>query len=110
MTFLFDDAWAAEPAAGTGGDQFGFFFMMAIVFLAMYFLLIRPQSKRAKEHRKMVEALGKGDEIVTSGGILGRITDVGDQFVTLEVAEGTNFKVQKHAVSALMPKGTVKSS
>jgi preprotein translocase subunit YajC len=73
-------------------------------------MLIRPQSKRAKEHRAMLAALAAGDEVVTSGGILGRVVEVGDNFVTIEVADGVQLKVQKGQVAALMPKGTVKSA
>ena len=74
-----------------------------------YFLLIRPQAKRAKEHKKMVEALAKGDEVVTNGGVLGKITKVSDDFVVIEVAQGVELNVQRQSVAALMPKGTVKS-
>jgi len=73
-------------------------------------MLIRPQMKQAKEHRKLLENLSKGDEVVTSGGLLGRISEIGDNFIVLEVARETEIKVQKHAVSALMPKGTIKGS
>lgn len=86
-----------------------FLFMMIIFFAIFYFLVIRPQMKQQKEHKKMVEALGKGDEVVTSGGLLGKINQVGDNFILLEVTNGTEVKVQKNAVSAVMPKGTVKS-
>ncbi|MCK5480316.1 MAG: preprotein translocase subunit YajC, partial [Gammaproteobacteria bacterium] len=69
---------------------------------------IRPQSKKAKEHKQMVGALAKGDEVVTNGGILGKIVKVGDNFIELEVADGMNVKVQRQAVATLMPKGTIK--
>ncbi len=108
MEFLINDAWAAaEPA--TGGSIMGLLPLL-IIFVVFYFLLIRPQTKRAKEHRELVSALAKGDEVVTSGGLLGRITNVGDQFIDLELGEGHVVKVQKHAVSALVPKGTLKSA
>jgi len=107
IDFLIQDARAQEaPAQGGGGS---FLIMMIIFFVIFYFLVIRPQMKQQKEHRKMVEALSKGDEVVTSGGMLGRINQVGDNFILLEVADGTEVKVQKNAVSAVMPKGTVKS-
>ena len=86
------------------------FLPLIIIFVVFYLLLIRPQMKRAKEHKKMVEALAKGDEIVINGGLLGRITEVGENFVTAEVAEGVRVRVQKHAVASLVPKGTAKSS
>nr|NIO42480.1 preprotein translocase subunit YajC [Burkholderiales bacterium] len=76
----------------------------------LYFLMIRPQAKRAKEHRAMLQALQKGDEVVTSGGTLGKITNIGDQFVTLEIAPTVEIKVQKPSVQTLLPKGTLKSA
>ena len=84
--------------------------MMLVMFGVMYFVAIRPQMKRAKEHRSMIEALAKGDEIVTSGGIGGRVLDIGDAFITVEIAANTQIKVQRHAVAAVLPKGTLKSS
>ncbi len=108
MSFLINDAWAAaEPAAG---NPIMGLLPLVLIFVVFYFLLIRPQTKRAKEHKAMVTALAKGDEVVTSGGVLGRIAHVGDQFIDLEVAEGSVIKIQKHAVSALVPKGTIKSA
>jgi len=84
---------------------------MMVVFIAIfYFLLIRPQQKKAKDHQAMVTRLSAGDEVVTSGGILGKIIEVGDSFITLEIAEGVRIKVQKFQVTSLMPKGTLKSS
>lgn len=82
--------------------------LMLLMFGLMYFLILRPQSKRAKEHSNMVQGLSKGDEIVTSGGILGRIEKVDEQFVTLKIANNTSIRVQKHTVGAVMPKGTYK--
>ena len=98
----------AQDAASTGGLMS--FLPLIIIFVIFYFLLIRPQMKRAKEHKKLVSELGNGDEVVTNGGLLGRITNVGESFVTIEVAEGVKIKVQRHAISSVMPKGTVKSS
>jgi preprotein translocase subunit YajC len=83
--------------------------MLGAVFVLMYFMMIRPQMKRQKEHRQMVEKLAKGDEIVTSGGIAGRIDDVGESFITVEIAEGTKVRLQKGAINAVLPKGTLKS-
>ncbi|KFN49229.1 preprotein translocase subunit YajC [Arenimonas composti] len=110
LDFLISPA-AAAPAAGTppGGGLLGFA-PLIIIFVLMYFMIIRPQSKRAKEHREMVSKLAKGDEILTTGGIAGRITDVGDDFVTVEVAEKVAIKVQRGAVSAVLPKGTLKAA
>ena len=105
MNFFISDAYAQ----GAGGDP-GFIGLLFPILLIVifYFLLIRPQQKRAKEHRQMIEALKKGDEVVTGGGVLGRITDIGDNFVQVEVANNVQLKVQKQSVAALMPKGTVK--
>lgn len=109
MGFLISDAYAqgGEAAAAPGLESLLFPILLFVVF---YFLLIRPQQKRAKEHKKMVEALSKGDEVVTNGGLLGRITNVGDSFVSLEISEGLEVRVQRQAVASLMPKGTLKSS
>ena len=106
MNFFISDAMAAEPAAQ--GDPLTSFLPLIVIFVIFYFLLIRPQSKKAKEQKKMVEALAKGDEIVTNGGVLGKITKVGDNFLALEVADGVQLKIQRHAVATLMPKGTIK--
>jgi preprotein translocase subunit YajC len=107
MNFFISDAMAAAPQGQ--GDPLMSFLPLIFIFIVFYFLLIRPQSKKAKEHKQMVEALSKGDEVVTNGGLLGRITKVGDNFVELEVADGISVRVQRHAVANLMPKGTIKS-
>jgi preprotein translocase subunit YajC len=106
MSFFISDAMAAAPQGQ--GDALTSLLPLVFIFIVFYFLLIRPQSKKAKEHKQMVEALAKGDEIVTSGGLLGRISKVGDNFVELEVAEGVTVKVQRQAAASLMPKGTIK--
>ena len=84
-----------------------FFVGMIVIF---YFLLIRPQQKRAKEHRKLVEALGKGDEIVTNGGMLGKIVDISEQYLTVEIANNVQVKIQRHAISTVLPKGSLKAA
>ncbi|WP_455366896.1 preprotein translocase subunit YajC [Kaarinaea lacus] len=114
MSFLISDAIAAEaPAMAAGGQPQGSglepLIMLGLLFVLFYFLLIRPQTKRAKEHKNMVESLSKGDEVVTNGGILGRINEIEDTFLTLEIAEGTEVKLQRNAVTSLVPKGTYKS-
>ena len=101
-------AQAAAPAGPFGGDLMAFLPMVAI-FVVFYFLLIRPQQKRAKETKSMLAALQKGDEVVTAGGILGKISKISDQYMTIEVAPGTEITVQRGAVSQLLPKGTVKA-
>ena len=109
MNFLFNDLIAAESGAAGQGSAMSSIFMLVIFGLIFYFMLIRPQSKRAKEHKTMVEALQKGDEVVTNGGIAGKITKVGESFITLSVSENVEINVQKHAVSTALPKGTIKS-
>ena len=107
MNFFISDAWAQAGEAGGGLLGLLPFVLIIVVF---YFLLIRPQQKRQKQHKEMVSNLKKGDEVVTNGGTLGRITDVGENFLTLEIAEGVQIKVQNHAVQAMMPKGTYKAA
>ncbi len=109
MSFLIDNAWAQAAPSPAGGSM-GFIIMMGLFFVIFYFMLIRPQSKRAKEHRAMLAALAAGDEVVTSGGILGRVVEVGESFVTIDVADGVKLKVQRHQVSSIVPKGTFKAA
>lgn len=101
---------AAQSAAAPAGGGPGFFIMMAVTGLVMWFVLIRPQMKRQKEHRELITKLSKGDEVLTSGGIAGRIDDIGDNFITVEIADNTKIKLQKNAISAVLPKGTLKSA
>jgi preprotein translocase subunit YajC len=108
MNALIPDAWAQSAPGGAGG--LAPLLMMGVFIVIFYFLLIRPQQKKAKEHQSLLTKLANGDEVVTTGGLLGRIVDVGDSFVTLEVAEGVRVKVQKFQISSLMPKGTLKSA
>ncbi len=83
---------------------------LIIIFAIFYFMLIRPQSKRAKEHKSMTEGLQKGDEIVTQGGVLGKVVKAGENFISVEIAEDVVVKVQRAQVGSLMPKGTMKSA
>ena len=99
----------AQDISGMFGNATQFL-PLVLIFVVFYFLLIRPQQKRAKEHQGMLSKLATGDEVVTTGGILGRITEVGDGFVTVEIADGVRIKVQKAQVSQLVPKGTYKSA
>src|SRR3979490_1751435 len=108
MNALIPDAWAQSAAPG-GASGLAPLLMMVVFIVIFYFLLIRPQQRKAKEHQQMVSKLAAGDEVVTTGGILGRLIEVGDTFVTLEIAEGVRIKVQKFQISSLMPKGTLKS-
>lgn len=106
MSFFISDAVAqAASPAGAGGLMS--FLPMIALFVIFYFLLIRPQQKRQKEHKGMVAGLAKGDEIVTMGGVLGKITAVDENFVTVEIAKDTEIRVQRMSVQAMMPKGTV---
>ena len=102
----------AQAAGGTEQQLLGFL-PIILMFVVLYFLMIRPQMKRAKEHKSMLEALSKGDEVVTAGGIVGRVTKVGDTYVTLEVAQrgdqGVEMQMQKTAIQTLLPKGTIKA-
>lgn len=109
MSFFIQDAQAADAPAASGGDPIMTFLFFGVMILFFWFFLIRPQQKRQKEHQQLLSNLGKGDEVVTTGGVLGRVREVGDQFVTLEIAQGVEIRVQKQAVSAVMPKGTIKN-
>ncbi|MDX1901361.1 MAG: preprotein translocase subunit YajC [Gammaproteobacteria bacterium] len=99
----------ATPAAAQAQSGTSFFVMMGVLFFFMYFVLIRPQSKRAKEQRNLIGALAKGDEVVTAGGILGKITKISDSYITLALNDNVEVTVQKASVSGLLPKGTLKS-
>jgi preprotein translocase subunit YajC len=109
MNSLIPAAWAQAGGASTS-SQFAPVLMMVVFVGIFYFLLIRPQQKKAKDHQNMVSKLSAGDEVVTSGGILGRIIEVSDAFVTLEVADSVRLKIQKGQITSLMPKGTLKSA
>ena len=102
---------AYAQAAGTAADsasllQYWPFFIM---FPLMYFLMIRPQQKRAKEQREMMEALSKGDEVITAGGLLGKISRINETYITLEICANTEVVIQKNAITTLLPKGTIKT-
>jgi preprotein translocase subunit YajC len=108
MDFFIQNAWAGTAQSSDGG--FINLIMLVVLFVVFYFLLIRPQTKRAKEHKQMVDSLAKGDEIVTNGGVLGRIVNLGDNFIVLEIATNTEIKVQRQSIAAVMPKGTMKNT
>lgn len=108
MDFFISSAWAQ---AGAGqGDPLLTFLPLILIFVVFYFLLIRPQQKRQKEHRAMVEAIQAGDEVITAGGVLAKVTAVGEQFVSVEVANGVVFRIQRHTVGSVLPKGTIKNA
>jgi preprotein translocase subunit YajC len=100
---------AYAQAAGGGDPGFVGLLPIVLMFVLLYFLMIRPQMKRAKEHKQMVEALQKGDEVITAGGVVGRISKIGDAYVTVEIAPNTEISVQRAAVQTLLPKGTIKT-
>ena len=102
----------AQAAAGQAADPTGGlmqFLPIILMFVVLWFLMIRPQMKKAKEHKAMVDALQKGDEVVTQGGMVGRVSKIGDAYVHLEIAPNTEVVVQKPAIGVLLPKGTLKS-
>ena len=105
---LISSAYAQAPAGGGDAGLMGFL-PIILMFVLLYFLMIRPQMKRAKEQKAMVDALQKGDEVVALGGLVGKIVELSDHYATLEVASGTNVVIQRPAVQLLLPKGTIKS-
>jgi len=109
MDFLISSA-LAQDAAGQAPSMLGSLLPLILIVVIFWFLLIRPQMKRNKQHRELVAALSAGDEVVTAGGMLGKITEVGESFVSVELTEGVIIKVQKHSVAQVVPKGTIDSS
>ena len=107
MSFFISDAMAqgAEGSAGT----LELILPLLLMFGIFYFLLIRPQQKKAKEHKKMVEALGKGDEIITNGGLLAKIAAIDENFLTCTIAANVEVKIQRHAITSVLPKGTIQN-
>ena len=104
---LINPAWAqGAPAQGVGIESL---ILIVLMFGVLYFLMIRPQMKRAKEHKTLLEALQKGDEVVAAGGVLGRITRINENYVTLEIADNVEVQVQRPAVQLVLPKGTLKN-
>jgi preprotein translocase subunit YajC len=101
----------AQGTGGTPGGDSGIigFLPIIVMFVLLYFLMIRPQMKRAKEQKQMVEALQKGDEVIAAGGVVGKITKISDAYITLEIASNIEVSVQRAAVQMLLPKGTIKS-
>lgn len=102
-------AQSAPAAGGDLGSSLMGMLPLVLMFVVLYFVMIRPQMKRQKEQKAMIDALGKGDEVVSAGGVVGRVTKVGDAYITIEVAEGTEIIMQKAAVTLLLPKGTIKT-
>jgi preprotein translocase subunit YajC len=105
---LISSAYAQAPAGGADAGLMGFL-PIILMFVLLYFLMIRPQMKRAKEQKAMIDALQKGDEVVAAGGLVGRIVEINEHYASLEIAPNTEIKVQRGAVGMLLPKGTIKS-
>ena len=111
LDFLIPVAHAQAAGAAPAAPSMMSTLLFPIILIAiMYFLMIRPQMKRQKEHKAMLDKLGKGDEVITSGGIAGTVTDLGESFVTVEVASGVQLRVQRAAIANVLPKGTLKSA
>ncbi|KNH08842.1 Preprotein translocase subunit YajC [Candidatus Burkholderia brachyanthoides] len=108
MSFI-SNAFAQGASAGGTESQLMSFLPLILMFAVLYFIMIRPQMKRQKEHRNMLAAMAKGDEVVTNGGIVGKITKVSEAYVGMEIAEGTEITIQKASVTTILPKGTIKS-
>ncbi|RMX20785.1 preprotein translocase subunit YajC [Legionella jordanis] len=110
MSFFISDALAAAPTTHAAQADGSFSLIMIVaIFVLFYFMLIRPQNKHAKEHREMLSKLKKGDEIVTSGGILAKVVNLDEQYIRVALSEGVEISIQRNAVSAILPKGTLKS-
>ncbi len=99
----------AQGAGGGAQSSLMSFLPLVLMFAVLYFIMIRPQMKRQKEHRNMLAAMDKGDEVVTNGGLVGKVTKVGEAYIGIEVSAGTEITVQKSAVTTILPKGTIKS-
>jgi|SRR5690606_1608890 preprotein translocase subunit YajC len=110
MSLLISQAHAQAAGAAPAGPGMMNFLILPLMLVVFYFLLIRPQQKRHKEHQAMLSKLATGDEVVTGGGMLGRVTEVADGFVTVEIADGVRIKVQRQQITQLVPKGTYKSA
>ena len=103
------NAYAQSAASGFSLDSMGSFLPILLMFVVLYFLMIRPQQKKQKEQRDMLSALSAGDEVLTAGGIVGKITKVSENFIALEIAEGTEIIVQKASVVSMLPNGTIET-
>ena len=102
---MIQNAWAQNAG---GGDPFLGFLPLIVIFVVFYFILIRPQTKKQKEHQEMINALEVGNEVVTAGGILGKIQEMNENYVNLEISENVTIKIQRQTISSLLPKGTIR--
>ena len=109
MSFLSSAFAQSGGAPGGAESNLMSFAPIILMFVVLYFIMIRPQMKRQKEHRNMLSAMAKGDEVVTNGGIVGKVTKVGEAYVGVEISEGTEITVQKASITTILPKGTIKS-
>ncbi|WP_419418850.1 preprotein translocase subunit YajC [Legionella sp. D16C41] len=111
MSFFINDAIAAAATGPSAGQTEGAFplVMLIAIFVLFYFMIIRPNNKRAKEHRDLISSLKKGDEIVTSGGIVAKVVNIEEQFIKISVTEGVEINIQRNAVVSVLPKGTIKA-
>ena len=110
MDWLISTAAAQSAGGATSQNSFISMLPLVLIFVVFYFMLIRPQNKKAKEHRSMIAALETGAEIATAGGIIGKVTEVSENFVTVEIANNIQVKVQRNTIAQVLPKGTLKSS
>jgi preprotein translocase subunit YajC len=110
MDFFINSAYAQAGGMAGGQSLLSALMLPVLLLVVFYFLLIRPQNKRAKEQKEMLSKVAAGDEVATTGGMLGKVVEVGEQFLTLEIASGVNIKLQKFQVAQVLPKGTVKSA
>ena len=108
MDWLISSAHAQATGGAPDAGMANLIFII-VLFAVLYFFMIRPQMKKQKEHRQMVEAVAKGDEVITNGGLFGKVIEVGEALIVIEVAEGTQLKLQKFAIAKTLPKGTIKS-
>lgn len=108
MDFLISPAYAQE-APSMGGGMLPTLIMVGLFFVFMYFMIIRPQMKRQKDHRKLIDGLEKGNEVITQGGVAGKVREVGENFLVIEVANNVQIRVQKQSISSVVPKGTLES-
>lgn len=108
MDFLISPAYA-QGAAPVGGGMLPTLIMVGLFFVFMYFMIIRPQMKRQKDHRKLIDGLEKGNEVITQGGVAGKVREVGENFLVIEVANNVQIRVQKQSISSVVPKGTLES-
>ncbi len=110
MDFLISSAYAQAGGPQAGPSPMANILLLVGMFVLFYFILIRPQQKRLKEHKNLVASLKKGDEVVTNGGVLGKLIEVGENFVVVQIADNVEIKVQRQAIATVMPKGTMKSA